>query len=67
MFHDVWNKKKILIFQYDESGALAINPMRHTLEVLGDMSTMNAADLKIRIEEMLRIKVCLSVIFWVTE
>lgn len=31
--------------------------MQHTLEVLGDLSTMNVADLKIRIEEMLRIKV----------
>lgn len=31
--------------------------MRHTLEALGDLSTMNVADLKIRIEEMLRIKV----------
>lgn len=31
--------------------------MRHTLQALGEISTMNAADLKLRIEEMLRIKV----------
>lgn len=46
--------------KYDESGSLANNPMRHTLEALGDISTMNAADLKLRIEEMLRIKASVS-------
>uniref|UniRef100_A0A2A4K6I9 glucuronosyl-galactosyl-proteoglycan 4-alpha-N-acetylglucosaminyltransferase n=1 Tax=Heliothis virescens TaxID=7102 RepID=A0A2A4K6I9_HELVI len=46
--------------KYDESGSLSNNPMRHTLEALGDISTMNAADLKIRIEEMLRIKASVS-------
>ncbi|RVE40381.1 hypothetical protein evm_014969, partial [Chilo suppressalis] len=35
---------------------LGNNHMRHTLEALGDLSTMNIVDLKIRIEEMLRIK-----------
>lgn len=39
------------------SGTVGMNSMRHTLEALGDVSTMNAADLKLRIEEMLRIKV----------
>ncbi|XP_045761073.1 exostosin-3 [Maniola jurtina] len=36
------------------------NNMRHTLEALGDLSTMNVVDLKIRIEEMLRIKASVS-------
>lgn len=39
------------------SATLGSSPMRHTLEALGDVSIMNAGDLKIRIEEMLRIKV----------
>lgn len=48
----------IVIFQYETmSATLGSSPMRHTLEALGDVSTMNAGDLKIRIEEMLRIKV----------
>lgn len=46
--------------KYDETGTLSSNPMRHTLEALGDISTMNAADLKLRIEEMLRIKASVS-------
>lgn len=46
------------LFQYESmSGTVGMNSMRHTLEALGDVSTMNAADLKLRIEEMLRIKV----------
>lgn len=35
--------------------------MRHTLEALSDPSTANVADLKLRIEEMLRIKVRISI------
>ncbi|KAL4704835.1 hypothetical protein ACJJTC_001310 [Scirpophaga incertulas] len=41
-------------------GSLGSNHMRHTLEALGDLSTMNVLDLKIRIEEMLRIKASVS-------
>ncbi|XP_013195012.2 exostosin-3 [Amyelois transitella] len=41
-------------------GSIGGNHMRHTLEALGDFSTMNVADLKIRIEEMLRIKASVS-------
>ncbi|CAH2068640.1 unnamed protein product, partial [Iphiclides podalirius] len=36
------------------------NSIQHTLEALGDISTMNVADLKLRIEEMLRIKASVS-------
>ncbi|CAD0195447.1 unnamed protein product [Chrysodeixis includens] len=46
--------------KYAESGTEADNPMRHSLEALGDISTKNAADLKLRIEEMLRIKASVS-------
>ncbi|XP_046972347.1 exostosin-3 [Vanessa cardui] len=42
------------------SMSLGSNSMRHTLEALGDLSTMNVVDLKIRIEEMLRIKASVS-------
>ncbi|KAG6460744.1 exostosin-3 isoform X2 [Manduca sexta] len=42
------------------SGLKGANSMRHTLEVLGDISTTNVADLKLRIEEMLRIKASVS-------
>ncbi|XP_072935988.1 exostosin-3 [Epargyreus clarus] len=42
------------------SGSLGGSPMRQTLESLGDVSTMNVADLKARIEEMLRIKASVS-------
>ncbi|CAG9782986.1 unnamed protein product [Diatraea saccharalis] len=41
-------------------GSLSNNHMRHTLEALGDLSTMNVVDLKVRIEEMLRIKASVS-------
>ncbi|KAL0895674.1 hypothetical protein ABMA27_011752 [Loxostege sticticalis] len=41
-------------------GSYGSNPMRHTLEALGDLSTMNVADLRVRIEEMLRIKASVS-------
>lgn len=37
--------------------------MRHTLEALSDPSTANVADLKLRIEEMLRIKVRIYIQF----
>lgn len=42
------------------STTLGSNAMRHTLEAYGDFSTLNAADLKLRIEEMLRIKASVS-------
>lgn len=49
----------LFLFQYDSlSFSFDGNPMHHTLDAYGDFSLMNAADLKIRIEEMLRIKVC---------
>ncbi|XP_059049058.1 exostosin-3 [Achroia grisella] len=41
-------------------GSMGNNPMQHTLEALTDFSTMNVADLKLRIEEMLRIKASVS-------
>lgn len=37
--------------------------MRHTLEALSDPSPANVADLKLRIEEMLRIKVKINLKF----
>ncbi|XP_041973722.1 exostosin-3 [Aricia agestis] len=46
--------------KYESSTSLGSNHMRHTLEALGDLSTMKVADLKIRIEEMLRIKASVS-------
>lgn len=57
MWHCIQHTE-VIYFQYETASvALGSNSMRHTLEALGDISTMNAADLKLRIEEMLRIKV----------
>ncbi|XP_063634524.1 exostosin-3 [Cydia splendana] len=52
--HYYLSKYDSLSFSFDG------NPMRHTLDAYGDFSLMNAADLKIRIEEMLRIKASVS-------
>ncbi|XP_032512309.1 exostosin-3 [Danaus plexippus] len=47
--------------KYESSSmTLGSNNMRHTLEALGDLSAVNIGDLKIRIEEMLRIKASVS-------
>ncbi|XP_049887333.1 exostosin-3 [Pectinophora gossypiella] len=42
------------------TSSMGINSIHHTLEALGDLSTVNVADLKLRIEEMLRIKASVS-------
>ncbi|CAG4922944.1 unnamed protein product [Colias eurytheme] len=46
--------------KYESSSSLGLNAMQHTLDALGDISTINADDLKIRIKEMLRIKASVS-------
>ncbi|CAG5017817.1 unnamed protein product [Parnassius apollo] len=47
--------------KYETSSiSLGSSSVRHTLETLGDISTMNVVDLKLRIEEMLRIKASVS-------
>ncbi|CAK1599869.1 unnamed protein product [Parnassius mnemosyne] len=47
--------------KYETSSiSLGSSSVRHTLEALGDISTMNVVDLKLRIEEMLRIKASVS-------
>ncbi|KAJ0181212.1 hypothetical protein K1T71_003297 [Dendrolimus kikuchii] len=42
------------------SGSSSSNSMRHTLDALSEISSTNLADLKVRIEEMLRIKASVS-------
>ncbi|KAI5634761.1 glycosyl transferase family 64 domain-containing protein [Phthorimaea operculella] len=46
--------------KYETTSNIGMNSIHHTLESLGDLSTVNVADLKIRIEEMLRIKASVS-------
>lgn len=46
------------LFQYESmSISQGDNALRYNLEAFSDISTKNVADLKVRIEEMLRIKV----------
>ncbi|KAG7294998.1 hypothetical protein JYU34_022594 [Plutella xylostella] len=47
--------------KYESSSiSLGSSSVRHTLDALGDFTTLTAADLKMRIEEMLRIKASVS-------